>query len=552
MVFCLIKPVAEQFKKALKSGEIDPGKLSAMSSIERRSFFARLMGEENARQVNALFESKLLLKNQEQGMINWAKQITGIKPEVRKGLIEKIQGMKEILSPKDRQAFLNDLAAKKLGIEVTADEAGIIAELSAKVGETKAKIATGGDRLEYGAARVMLEDYVNELKFAAEKMTAKEYLTRPDKSLSEIGGFAKSLKASLDNSAIFRQGWKTMFTNPTIWAKNAFTSFVDIGKNLTGKQTLNGVKAEIYSRPNALKGLYDKLGIDIGIEEAYPSALPEKLPIIGRAFKASEGAYKGFLYRMRADIADQMITLATKTGVNLNESFQARSIGKLINSLTGRGSLGSFERAGKAINNVLFSAKFVKSNFDVLTLHSLEKMSPFARRQAALNLTKIIGGTAAIMSLANFILPGSAELDPRSSNFGKIKIKDTTFDISGGMAGMVTLAARIAKQSTKNKAGKIVPLGSGFGQKLGEDLIEDFIEGKLSPIASTLKNLINQSDFYGKPITLKGEASNLLVPLPISNYEELRANPNSANIIISMIADALGISTNTPPPKKKK
>jgi hypothetical protein len=39
--------------------------------------------------------------------------------------------------------------------------------------------------------------------------------------------------------------------------------------------------------------------------------------------------------------------------------------------------------------------------------------------------------------------------------------------------------------------------------------------------------------------------SNLLTPLPITNFMELQNNPNSANIIASMLADALGIGINT-------
>jgi hypothetical protein len=67
--------------KKLKSGEIDPAKLVEMTSQERRDFFSKFLGEENARQVNALFESKLLLKNQQQGIITWAKKVAGITKE---------------------------------------------------------------------------------------------------------------------------------------------------------------------------------------------------------------------------------------------------------------------------------------------------------------------------------------------------------------------------------------------------------------------------------------------------------------------------------------
>ena len=58
-------------------------------------------------------------------------------------------------------------------------------------------------------------------------------------------------------------------------------------------------------------------------------------------------------------------------------------------------------------------------------------------------------------------------------------------------------------------------------------------------------DLVQQKDFNGNPITLGGEAVNLLMPLPANAYQELNNDPKGANLLLSMIADAMGISTNT-------
>ena len=44
------------------------------------------------------------------------------------------------------------------------------------------------------------------------------------------------------------------------------------------------VKADVYSRPNALDGTYKRMKLDVGIdaEEAFPSTFPERIPVIGR------------------------------------------------------------------------------------------------------------------------------------------------------------------------------------------------------------------------------------------------------------------------------
>jgi hypothetical protein len=75
--FCLAPQLADQFKKDIVSGKINPEKLASMTSAERHAFFAESMGDTTATQVNTLFESKLLLKNKQAGMISWARKVMG-------------------------------------------------------------------------------------------------------------------------------------------------------------------------------------------------------------------------------------------------------------------------------------------------------------------------------------------------------------------------------------------------------------------------------------------------------------------------------------------
>ena len=128
--FCLPKQISDQFKQMIKSGEVDIEKLSSISSKDRVAFFMKIMNERNAKEVNAIFESKLLLKNQKKGMVTWAKQITGMKPEAKNTLIDKIERMSSILTPENEKDFLQSLASKRLGADITIEEANKIAEMS--------------------------------------------------------------------------------------------------------------------------------------------------------------------------------------------------------------------------------------------------------------------------------------------------------------------------------------------------------------------------------------------------------------------------------------
>lgn len=545
-MFCIPKNLTNIFLEKVKSGEINPEKMASMTSKERRDYFATFLGESNAKQVNALFESKLLLQHQQQGIINWAKKVSGLTPEAQRDIISRVNKMDRVLTPENEQSFLEDLAAHKLGVTVTMQEASNIASLAKDVAEKKDAISKGGDRLDYGRAKVAFDDYVNGLKDEATRKKLIDYVKPQNigEGITKFAGLAKSLKASLDNSVIGRQGLKVLLTHPEVWLKNSKQSFVDMVDTFGGKEVLNEVRADVMSRPNALNGLYKKEGLAVGVrEEAYPVHIAEKAPLIGKAFKASEAAFTAFQYRTRADIFDKYVEIAEKTGGDIE------GLGKVANSLTGRGNIGSLEKNSSTINNLLFSPRFLKSNIDALTFHLMDyrKLGKTAKKEAAINTIKIIGGIAAVLAIAKAINKDSVETDPRSSDFGKIKIGDTRFDASGGMSSLATLASRLALHSTKSSVtGNITQLDSGkFGAQTPLDVLLNFGENKASPAASVIIDLLKGKDRQGNKPTILGEANNLLTPIPVTTYLELKNDPNSANILVAMLADELGVSTNT-------
>jgi hypothetical protein len=260
-------------------------------------------------------------------------------------------------------------------------------------------------------------------------------------------------------------------------------------------------------------------------------------------------------------VFDKYMEIAERSGVDLDKA-QLESVGKMVNSLTGRGHLGKAEGAADLVNNVFFSARKVKSDWDVLTAHTFDQsVTPFVRKQAAINLVKVIGGTAAVLATADVVSraidgKGAVEWDPRSSDFGQIKIGNTRFDMTGGMRSIPTLAARLVTMSSKSTTtGKVTPLNSGkFGAATGFDTFINFLGNKLSPAASVIKDILKGQDFQGNKPTLVNEAVNFAEPLPLTNARELINDPStsSATAVAAILADALGISTNTYAPKRPK
>lgn len=575
MSFCIPKPNANDFLAALKSGVIDVEKLMDMASGERRTLFASVVGDNLAQGVNAAFEEKLLLKDQQRGLITWAKNMSGMADRTKLDFIGKIRKLDRVLEPEEERNFYADFAAKKFGAPITVNEAKTLSQGAKNIETLKANWSpdtqtwtNDTDRLAYGTAFVDYKNYVEALMRDANAKSFKEWITQTNgKQVLDVANSIKGIVASLDNSFFGRQGIKTLFTNPDIWANGFVRSWGDLGKGFMGRDPISAIKADIFSRPNAMNGKYDngKFALGRDFEEAFPTTFPERIPGLGRLYKASESAFVGGALRFRSDLADRLIAKAEAFGVDMSvPSKQAEAIGDLVNSMTGRGNIGAM--SGEWTNAAFFSIRFFKSNWDTLTLHTggfgIEPgpARSFVRRQAGMNLLKIVGSMALIYALAGLLWPESTEWDPRSSNFGKIKIGDTRFDISGGMSSLVVLAARLTPTFHKNARGewklsrwsksamngKFTDLNSGKAfARNGLDILEDFAEGKASPFLGSLFDSLRGTDFAGNKTSYTGQAAKLVTPIGVSTFMEAMADPNAAPLVAVVMLDALGIGAST-------
>lgn len=614
MNFCLPRDRVEKFVEALKSGELDPEKLANMTSKERSALFDTHVGEGAGHLVNAEFESKLLLKNQNQGFATWIRDVAGLKPEVRRDMLAKVQRLDKVLTPADKKAFLNDLVSHRLGANVTTEEASKIAELSKNVSELEQKTSYAGEKLRnvndlakydykpttadttYGKALADFRNYTGDLKNDTAKLSRADFkgkaiLRTSTRAGRGVADLSKSIGASLDNSWFGRQGNTMLMTHPGLWGKEFAKSWKNLGKSLVEKQSAHSVDeathAQLMSDPMYKQAIRDGLPLS-GAKDVFPTSLPEKFPVLGRAFKASEAAYSAAHDVAMLSVYKQLMKNAAEHGVDLGEKNASKNIASLVASMTGAAKMGQLERISGTLNVAFYSLRFLKSNLDQLLLHplgsgvggSIDAMRgiegahavSFAQKEAATNLVKVVSVIGGVLAAANALKPGSVDLDPRSTDFGKIRIGDTRFDVSGGKGALITLASRLVPtyqegstgnilgvkglgQYTKSgSTGKITQLGAKdkngnavFGSQTGADVISSFLQGKLSPIGGVIRDVVKGSTFGGKPITLQGEAGSLVTPLGISNIIELSSNPHAAPLLAAVLADSLGISTNTTP-----
>jgi len=538
MAFCLVKKYSDEFKKAIKNGEIDVEKLALSSSEERNGFFKDYFKDDRvAKEVNSLFESKLLLKNQKLGLVNWAKQITGIKPEVQRDLIARIGKMDAILSPESEKGFLQDLASKRLGTDISIDEAKKITELSDKIKGLK-EYTDDASRLKYGRAKLELSSYVNELAGSKAGIVAN------------VLGIPRSVMASLDLSAPLNQGWGMLSR------KQFYTSIKDMFKYVKSDKNLLDLQADIITRPTYKQAKKAGLRLtDLGTdlekrEEAIMTTLLDKIP----GMKASQRAYTGFLNKLRIDVFDDLVKKADVAGEDIGIGSKAlEDIANVVNNFTGGAKLpGRLNLAQKETAQVLFSPRKLASSINILNPvnYISPKISPTARKAAIRNLVGSASISATLIGLASMLGSDEPETDPRSTDFGKIRVGDTRLDVSGGNATYLSLLSRLATGTTKTQSGVKV-LGERYGSTKGEDLIAKFARYKLSPNASLLVDIILKENAIGQKKTIPQAVTDRFRPMFLDSLFELLKSDTDGKFLLS-IGALFGGGLNTYEQTKNK
>lgn len=186
---CITKETAEKLKQAAKEGKINIEDMYRMTSAGRRALFADYVDGETAAFVNGKFEGAMVSADQT-ALVKWAKEtfnVAGQKKTAYNDIIKKINDLKDIgvLDPQNEPAFLEDLAATKLGVTISADEAKTISEKAGKLQELNAgRSEFGTPTLEYFQAHKDMMDYLASVSPTSRTKVATSIIARGSLLLS--------------------------------------------------------------------------------------------------------------------------------------------------------------------------------------------------------------------------------------------------------------------------------------------------------------------------------------------------------------------------------
>jgi len=520
MPWCLVKDQALKFKQALKDGRIDPFKMAKMTSEERHKFLGDFVGKDNATQVNALFESKLLLKNQKQGYITWAKRTGGMTPQAKRDIISRIEKMDKILNPEDEKLFLEELASKRLGVGITVDEAKALSELSEQIKPHVGIVDEMGlptRDFMIGAKNII--DYVQSISPSLPKNDVVRLA-------AEIAGVPRALMSTADFSASFRQAVFFIPKHPILFAKAFNRQFSAAFTEKSFQNLQRDIQIDPFfslTTKGKTKLAITDLGTDLTKrEEAFLGTWLEKVPVLGYIPRASSRAYTALLNKFRFDIYKSMVKSAHKMGRDvINDEKLLSDIHAFINNGTGRGGLGRFEGSASALASGLFSPRLIGSRVSLLNPHYYAKLDPFVRKEALKSLFAFTTTGATILALAK-LNGAEVETDLTSADTGKIKIGRTRFDIWGGFQQYVRLAAQIiTNQKKSTTTGEKQKLGEGFNAQTRWDVALRFFEGKAAPVPSYIISWMKDKNWEGEKFDPKSEAIQRMIPFMAQDLWEL-------------------------------
>ena len=567
-ITCIPPEIIDSIKKTV---------INSTDSISRNKKLTEQFGETLAKDINLLYENSLLLKNQKKALDKFVDNFTDIgikeKADLKEKISQRLIDRKAAIQDKELLQIAQSIWNKKYRLDIPLEEIQKINTLKREADAIKQVMETtpkdSPERIAYGDKMTIISNIIEDIKNPQNKMKLWETIKdigrstgqRFSKDLGITGNIGeagkltldvltsaiyKSIQASMDISYALRQGFKVLTKNPAAWKENFIKAFEPF-KYITNKEAqtvvANKFKASLVSHPLYQQAIDSKLAVGV-IEEFFPTAIAEKIPILGNIFKASNEAFTIFSQGSRMSLFEDMITNATKNGTTVTPQL-AKDFAYVANSITGRGSLGKAEAFSEGINKLFYSGRYISSQIDTFTMPFNNKLDPLARAEAMKSSVNNLSSIAGLIGVASLFT--EVETDPRSSKFGKMKIpgsKDTWVDLTAGLGSYIVLASKTATQETKSATtGKVSELNSGkFGSTTNQDVIINWLTGKLAPAPSLVNQVLKGSDYSGQKPTLGSSAKNLVTPIGVGNMIDIFGSEDTATALISTVFDTLGAS----------
>lgn len=276
-------------------------------------------------------------------------------------------------------------------------------------------------------------------------------------------------------------------------------------------------------RNDPIRPLMDQMGVELGDlggnigkrEEYIQSTLPERTPLIGPLYRRTNAGYTAAINTRRILLSKlavgQMPELVWKGTELLPEGLQElQRRGRLINAATGRGNMGEAFRESKVLGQPLFFAIRNRVGNMQVPLSAATSSSAWVRREAQKQMAGQIAFLGGLFATGKATGAWDVEADPRSSDWGQVRIGNRRFDFTAGMRPLVNVLAREGASifnalpgttDISNYKGINTPQQEGglFTRKATE-VLTNYMRGALAPTLGEAWTQLEGTDIIGQPI----------------------------------------------------
>ena len=277
--------------------------------------------------------------------------------------------------------------------------------------------------------------------------------------------------------------------------------------------------------------------------------LTAKLPWVklsARAFETGTNVHNWLIYKnyYKAMLKlNEMYASGQKT-LKPGEAFDIQKemidFAKSLSNFTARGSLGKFTAAAPTLSGFFFAPRAAIGR--ILSVKDLINANPRVRLEAWKNASTFVSTFGGIILLGAAAGWWSVERDPKSAEYMSIRIGSTRIDPWGGFRQFLVFFTRAITQTG---------VSSVTGAEYKADpinLLQTFIRGKASPLASLILDFWRGKNFIGEEVDVKNKKqwAERVAPFSVWDiYEAYMDDPLIASVSVIPAMLGAGVQTYT-------
>lgn len=508
--------------------------------------------------------------------------------------LKELREKRDALKEEHDKIFKDDAFKEKKRLELAKDRAEKkIEDLQRRIKEgdfskkvTKPVIADT-ELIKLNAEKLRIQEAYDK-EFYKNKLQNRTKAEKIKDALWEAWGLTRVLRATGEFSFVGVQGLIQTIAHPKIAAEAMKNALRFMGSEAKADNWIREVKSQEWypTLKKSKLSLTEPHAEVTASEELFYSgwtnhlwdALGSPLKLKSKAafdnwkalnpFKAIERASVGYLDTIRVERfldGKQILEEQGKTFENSPKDY--KDMADVINTMTGRASLGAAEQFAPVLTKVFFSPRNWASAVKTATpygLYHFGKMEPVARKMAIGDFSKFLGLTTSMVALAAAGLNNDddketgVEFDPRSVDFMKVKLGKRRVDPWGGRQQQVVMQAKLMadalmrvlpegtiKGAVKKADGEILPLGLSHKTPSAEGVLSKMAINKLAPsaqiihryLSTQLKHDGTRVDEYGKAYSLPQEVKDNLYPIYWKTVSDLiKDDPSALNGLLAFYA----------------